>query len=305
MGNPQTATVWASEGLEDIEKQPQRQVKKPRPSSTSESTELEQSRDRISALQSLFGYTRDQLQQIPTISSWCHHIENCFQPLLTDEYACLWDAIGCPRPKSGIECWPWFKAVAAALMRVEEADISIDELCEMARTSDPTVKPVPLSAAERSACLVATFAVLCWGSMTLQPKLLCAESQSSEPKLTVPSCLAVRGPGPQFAHQSVKMDFVHRPVPAVFRNFNKFMRASRGRQAINGPGESNTSTVLHVSTLNYSSLRVVGKISVRWVEDISSHLDFNSRTRTLSIFRFPSFSAVSTLVETRGVVFEE
>ncbi|KAI1313743.1 hypothetical protein F5Y03DRAFT_390044 [Xylaria venustula] len=141
-------------------------------------------------------------------------------------------------------------------------------------------------------CLLAVFAVLCWGSMLLQPRLP-RDVIAAAPSLKIQQLPA--------DHQGLKMDFVHRPVPAIFRNFQKAL----ARRRFGGSHMINESTALFVSTINYHSLRTIGKVRLQWVENLSSHLEFNPRTRTLSVFRFPSFCALAIIAGDRGVLIEE
>ncbi|KAH8742844.1 hypothetical protein F5882DRAFT_149033 [Hyaloscypha sp. PMI_1271] len=249
---------------------------------------------RMAALQGLFGYSRETVEQVPSAMAWCRYLEDRFQPFVDEEYACIWKAIGLPRPKTTADCWPFFEVVASSVIGMNDAGTSIEDIWDAVESSRQVVQPTRTSPSEKSTCLIAVFAILCWGSMMLQPKLVWANPAASP-------CLAVEQL--QSDHQGLRMDFVQRPIPAIFRNIQRSKATNCWRRPI---GVSNgISTVLYVSTLNFSSLRTIGKIRLRWVDNISSHLEFDSRNRILSIFRFPSFCALTTLGETRGVLFEE
>jgi hypothetical protein len=268
----------------------------------------------IAALQALFGFTPEQMRQVrelPTTTSWCHYLEDCFQPFLTEQYAGIWSTIGLPRPQAASHCWALFGAISRAVTKLDDAGYSIEDVWE-------SVKPSPdadaaaadaakadaaeaeteeeglimLAGARNDECLIAVFAVLCWGSMILQPKLTWSDAAAAP-------CLAIHQL--PIDHQGLKMDFIHRPIPAIFRNF----RRALARRQLTGAPVTGESTVLFVSTINYHSLRTMGNVSLKWVDSLSCHLNFDSRTRTLSVFRFPSFCALATIASDRGVLFEE
>ncbi|TVY82556.1 hypothetical protein LSUE1_G002864 [Lachnellula suecica] len=202
-----------------------------------------------------------------------------------DEYACAWTAAGIRNPRTAAECWPWFNAVCSAARSLKNEDISIVDVWDsISASASGNAKPGPISA-ENTACHVAIFSVLCWGTMTLRPRLEWADFKTS-PSLMVYQQLSEQ-PG-------LKMDLVRRPIPAIFRHFQRTMPTGRWRHPIS---ESHTleSTTLHVSSLNYASLKVIGKIRLVWVDNLSSHLDFDFANRRLSIFKFPSFCALGTL----------
>ncbi|KAI1420539.1 hypothetical protein F5Y12DRAFT_788172 [Xylaria sp. FL1777] len=256
----------------------------------------------MAALEALFGFTSEQMQQVrelPTTASWCRYLEDCFQPFLTEEYAVIWSTIGLPQPQVTSHCWVLFQAVSRATSRLDDAGYSIEDVWESIKLSlDGDVElgsgggsPIMPGAAQDS-CLIAVFAVLCWGSMIVQPKLAWSDA------LAGPSLAIHQLPADQ---QGLKMDFVRRPIPAVFRNFQKAIaRRQPTRRPVTGEA-----AVIFVSTINYHSLRTIGNVRLKWVDNMSCHLEFDSRTRTLSVFRFPSFCALTTIAGDRGVLVEE
>lgn len=249
---------------------------------------------RADALQNLFGYAPEALQNWPGLRGYCRYLEACFQSLLADRYAALWTTIGAPRPRKSTDCWSWFNAVSKAIRSMEERDTMAHVLEVMKRSSSDTKLNAITKPSDETSSLIAIFAVLCWSSMTLQP-MLCV-SDSSTPGLWAQQ-QSLSEP------TSLKMDTVRRPIAAAFRNFRRNQCGSRSRQPICDSVVEHSS-VLFVSTLNFQSLQTIGKIRLKWVNDLSSHLDFESRKRTLSLFRFPSFCAMTTAVESRGLLYE-
>ena len=247
---------------------------------------------RSAAMQQTFA-SSDVLRAWPGVRGYCQYLERSFEPLLGDEFECIWTVAGVQRPKRLVDCWSWFNAVNNTIRSMEERNTITDVLDEMKRSLVNTQLNSTISI-DTNTCLIATFAVLCWSSMTLQPML-------SVPDSGTPALWARRLSPLQ--QMSLKLDTARRPIVAAFRNFQRNQGDGRWRQPIcdNTVGQS---SVLHVSTLTFHSLQTIGKIRLNWVDELSSHLDFESRTRTLSVFRFPSFCALTATSESRGVVIE-
>ena len=254
---------------------------------------------RLTALQALFEFTPEQMRQVralPTLTYWCCHLETCFQPLLTEQYARIWTNLGFPRPKVAAQCWNLFQAVSRAVAKLDDAGYSIEDLWESTKlSSDPDtgqLTPAVPASGRDDQCLIVIFAMLCWSSMIFQPEL-------TGDKASVTPCLAIQQPHAE--SQTLKFDFVQRPIPVVFRKFQKALACRRPTRKSAKDGGS----TLFVSTINYHSLRTIGKVGLKWVDDMSCHLSFDSRTRTLSVFRLPSFCACTTIGSNRGILFEE
>jgi hypothetical protein len=237
------------------------------------------------ALTCLFGLPESQLQQWPGILAYGQHLQKCFVPLLHTDYAGVWSELERPSPKTTLDCWPFFEAVVTKLHSLNgRTDSSIYEIWNDVVPREST-SPGANSIIERTpppACAIALFAVLCWSSMTLQPCLM----QSTDADF--PS-LRVHG-----IKLGQKMEFVERPIPKLFRNLQRTMKTKRWQRAI-GRDAAGRSTALLVPSLNYASLHTIGKIRLAWVGDLTSHLDFDAAKRQLSIFKFPSFCALTTL----------
>lgn len=56
-----------------------------------------------------------------------------------------------------------------------------------------------------------------------------------------------------------------------------------------GPTVGTSGDVLETTNLNYYTLSKVANIQIIWVDSLLQHLDFDRRSKTLKIFRFPSF----------------
>ncbi|KAI1737182.1 hypothetical protein F4680DRAFT_468382 [Xylaria scruposa] len=240
----------------------------------------------IQLLQSLFGLQADQIREWAGIYAYCEYLAICFRPLLTDQYAPIWEAIGKPSPAALPDCWPWFIAVSTAMGEIWNKDTSIEGIWKRLISQSP-LRERRLSMPEQSACFVAVFSVICWATSSFQPKLDEIDSEVS-PQFLVQ----------QTDHPPLPINtFARRPVHRIFQQFRKTMKTTRWRHPVCENEEPYA--ILHVSSLEYSTLMEIGKIQVVWVSNISSHLDFDAVNRKLSIFRFPSFCALVILGSSR------
>ncbi|KAL8861044.1 MAG: hypothetical protein Q9178_002557 [Gyalolechia marmorata] len=170
---------------------------------------------------------------------------------------------------------------------MKDKESSIEDVWNNLRTPPSGTNTTGLDTAEDTACLIAVFSVLCWCTMVLQPRLDWSQI-GSNPGLMVYQ--------QQSDQQGLKMDTVSRPIPAIFRQFRRTMVTSQWRQPIGSHGSTvQGSTALYVSSLNYASLKMIGKVQLAWVDNLTSHLDFDPTNRRLSLFKFPSYCAVNTL----------
>jgi hypothetical protein len=239
----------------------------------------------VASLHCLFGLPKEQLRGWEGAKAYCQYLETCFQPLLSKEYAFVWRTIDKQRPQTAAECWPWFNAVSSTIRQLKDENSSIEDVWDHLRSNVSGSTTAFPNTQEQTACLIAVFSVICWGTMTFQPRLWWTGFKGS------PSLLVHQQ---QLDHPGLKMDFVRRPIPALFRHFQRTMATTRWRHPIS-ESKTHASTVLHVSSLNYKSLNMIGKIHLVWVNNLTSHLDFDATNRRLSIFKFPSFCALSTL----------
>jgi hypothetical protein len=239
----------------------------------------------MASLQCLFGLPESQLRGYQGARAYCRYLETCFEPLLADEYASVWSAIGEQRPKSAAGCWLLFDTLCSAI-RMLSVDSSIEDV--WAVLCPPTPVGSPMAAPNmhaRDPCFIAVFSVLCWASMTLQPRL-CWTDFKDRPSFMVQRRLS--------NSDGLRMESVKRPIPALFRQFRRTMPITRWQHTI-GESKTDTPTALEVSCLNYASLKVMAKINLVWVNDLTCHLEFDAPNRQLSIFRFPSFCALSAM----------
>ncbi|KAH6649418.1 hypothetical protein F5144DRAFT_479266 [Chaetomium tenue] len=244
----------------------------------------------LATLECLFRLPKKQLLTWhPGSRSFCRHLETCFSPLLSAEYAPIWRTLGKETPDSPRGCWQLFRDVHVAISACSEKS-SIEDVWKMVCTlNGPPASTLPLDAVpvkDHAPLFILVFSVICWSTMTLQPKLNWPEF-CGEPSLMVHRQV--------LDQDTLRIESsVQRPIPALFGQFHRAMSTSRWRHPI-GEATGDTSEALEVACLNYASLRDIAKINLDWVTDLTSHLDFDATNRRLSVYKFPTFCALSAV----------
>ena len=97
-------------------------------------------------------------------------------------------------------------------------------------------------------------------------------------------------------------DVSKRPIPGFLRGLGDIMPNPDLRS---GASNDRRSEQIHTSTLNYYALQHIGNIHVQWVDTLSAHLEFHAFSRTLMLFRFPSFCAINSLTPEQSHCFDQ
>ena len=246
----------------------------------------------LEAFKCLFALPEAELSNWPGILALFRYLEKSFQPLLAEEYASIFSLVALQRPESTAECWPCFTLVFTKIRGQQNGRrASIEDIYDSLSSPGNCTTVQEHTAQEKTASLIAIFSILCWATMVLQPKLGWSDDFQGSPSLMVHEF--------QSGPPGLKMDQVRRPIAALFNQFKRTMLTTRWRHPITEVA-SESSISLHLSTLNYASLNVIGKIHIAWTDSLTSHLDFDATQRRLSVFRFPSFCALSVLATGQG-----
>lgn len=252
---------------------------------------------RMQAIKLLFYMPTDYPSEWPGTLAFISHLEKCFADLLDPEFEILWKVLHRDTPSTTADCWYWCFAVIEAFQALDSADLGIetayDQLLE-----NLNVVPEDITSKDRQQILRAMFAVLCWTSATLKPVLgnekVTAATNTIDFNEVQPLVLEAENTSRVYS-----TDDVDRPLSKMFRFFRSSSwedwsleqpLANAGTQGneSNGGGSNH---MLYGSSLKYSSLATIGRVKLKWVDTLTAHLAFDRPSRTLSIFRFPSFCA--------------
>lgn len=266
---------------------------------------------RARAMELAFGLSSDQTMRYPGIEAYSRHMEESFKPFLKREYSILWTKIrdGQPPPTNTppSACWAWAVAVLDALktLKSKHEKATINNVLKHIQGNRIEAEPANVKQEleqepdrrgsgepNMSYLIIAVFAVLCWTTLTMRPKLEFSDGQNStRPSL---SCHLQDGDyEPDDQHVSLSKQ-ANRPISTLFLSF----KTAHWRQPTTSPTQETTDAdALYESSLNFHSLQRYGKVKLRWVETLSEHLSFNPAKRQLSLFKFPSICALRASME--------
>lgn len=178
-------------------------------------------------------------------------------------------------------------------------NLSIDEIQEKLIEED-----IFLSDSGSSDVLVAqrrlVFAMLGWQSMLFLP------SFDTRRPSSLNICRAPGQPnsGLVFDDWSVPIDLTDRPLAILLKAFGNLLPA-RASSSDNVASELSKQafswTSLSSSDVNAYLLHTLLRVNIQWVDTLSLHLDYDKPTRSLSIFRHPSFCVA--MLQSKGAIY--
>lgn len=247
----------------------------------------------------LYGLSADHASKWPGILVFCRHLESCFEELLDHKFGIIWTILGQDSPSVAVDCWPWFFAVIETFQALQDDDPSIEKAYQ--RLLENAKSPHETKADQKIQVLRAMFAVLCWTSATLKPLLedegTAATAGGTNAGVVENSLLMAENSSQKHSSKDFR-----RPISKLFYSFRNHVGGAEESEhhpascEIQGIEiESSGNDVLYQSSLNNSSLFTIGRVRLKWVDILTAHLIFDRSTRTLSVFRFPSFCAANIL----------
>ncbi|KAL7919268.1 hypothetical protein ACQKWADRAFT_323135 [Trichoderma austrokoningii] len=242
---------------------------------------------RKAAIEVLFGLGCAHAQEWPGIIVIFNRLEIEFEVLLRAEFDILWRILGREKPSDARACWFWCFAVLQTLRSLEANESVSMENVYLHLISDRSVKP---TAPEKACILLAIFAVLCWTSMMLVPAL--EPEQTTMTETPSSPCFRAKGLEPAEQSQTSLHSTSRRPITKLFGIFRSLLQEAGSDGATSAVRDVDT---IHESSVNFFSLHTVGRVRIKWVEDLTSHLAFDRQSRTLSVFCFPTFCVSSIL----------
>jgi hypothetical protein len=243
-----------------------------------------------------------------------YHLECCFQELLDLRFKPIWTLIGRDPPSASFEVWHWCLAVIDAYEASTDQDPSIERIYQQIALKMQLYSP---SNEEKTYVLQAIFAVLCWTSATLRPVV--GEEAIQLPKGAINSDseeeASLSQPAPVLVAENCSYTYastdLRRPTSKIFYSYRP--RADReseqpsrnvGPAIVNTASGYNSGDMLYESSLNYSSLSMIGRVRIKWVDTLTAHLAFDGATRELSVYRYPSLCATKILSSRKVQILE-
>ncbi|KAE9371883.1 hypothetical protein N431DRAFT_468037 [Stipitochalara longipes BDJ] len=144
------------------------------------------------------------------------------------------------------------------------------------------------------------FAMLGWQSMLF----LSATNTTRSSDLNIYRAPGEPNPGLIFDDWSVSMDLADRPLAILLKAFGNILPAgshSSENIASELTKQAFSWKALTSSDINGYLLHTLLRVNIRWVDTLSLHLDYDKSTRSLSLFRHPSFCVA--MLQSRGAIY--
>ena len=241
------------------------------------------------ALTAVFDTSEKSLRAWPGRTALCNYLERRFQDFDRSGFASFMSVNLEDTTLDRKKVWIWFSSVASAWKQLGMlGETSIDDIWSKTHHE----KRNPRTRLEVQHGSAAIFAALCWMTMILRPTFK-SQSNGELPNLTAE---AVNIGGCKLSQQIEKA--YRRPIQLVFRTLRGSSLTHTNEASQVAVSDGRPSSILYLSTLNYGMLQSIGQVKICWVYTIAEHLNFDLSDKTLSVFRFPTFSALSTYSRT-------
>lgn len=141
------------------------------------------------------------------------------------------------------------------------------------------------------------FAILGWQSMLYRPSFnTCPLSQ-----FAVHQEVDQPDSGLIFDTYKLSAYLSDRPVAILLKTYGHLLPARAREPTLAVSEDGSAWNPLNPSEMNAHFLHTILQIEIRWVDTLSLHLDYDKSTRTLSIFRYPSFCLA--MLHSKGTVY--
>lgn len=244
---------------------------------------------RRNLLQTLFGIDDKTRSDWPGTELYLVYLEAQFKLVGNARFEEIWPLLGFQLPPTISDGLRFISMVAASCKSTRKEGLSIDELLQSVLASTE-ISREDISNQLTISNRQAIFTVVSWLTMLVQPS---SNVFGGRLHIIVDKKL-------EALQESQSQDRSPTPIFSLFRGFgclvpSEARESNRHREA--------PSNVLDVSSLNYFCLKTIGKVNIKWTHTLDSHLMFHQRTRTLSLFGFPTFCALNIIAESNGGSF--
>ena len=111
-----------------------------------------------------------------------------------------------------------------------------------------------------------------------------------------------RSNGELFSDPSkISVQMAERPLYLFLREFGDVLPRRMNNQSVQGNENYNDTVTLCPPEFNAHLLGILLRISFRWVDTLGLHLHYDKASRTLSIFKYPSFC--QAMLDCRGAIY--
>jgi hypothetical protein len=229
-------------------------------------------------LETIFGVTETAQHHWPGSQAYLRYLEEQFAATGSACFKPLWSIFGLAVPVETEDLLDFIIDVAGVIRESREEGLSIDEIlqsvltplkCELGR----------LDAEAETLSRQAVFKILSWLTMIFKA----SNGTANGFQIDVP----LKGEG---IREEQSMDKAKRPISRLIRGFGQLLPST---EQVSHAIEKSQPDLIYAASLNVFSLKMIDKIRIEWTSSLGCHLMFNPLRRTLTLYRFPTFCAMS------------
>ena len=243
-------------------------------------------RNRYALLRVLFGIDERTASLWPGVELYLIYVEQQFKLVEQARFEPLWRALGFQLPVKTNDGIKFVAMVASACQASTKQGLSVDEILRDVIHAN-SIPEESLESASSDRNRQAIFTVIAWLTMMVHPS-----RKISDNKFHIIVDQKV-----EMLQDSQNQGKAVSPIFSLLRGFGCQIPNEDAERA---KERDESSDLLQISNLNFFILKTVGKVNIRWTTTLSSHLAFHERTRTLSLFCFPTFCALHIIAESQG-----
>ncbi|KAL4900843.1 hypothetical protein BDW74DRAFT_91076 [Aspergillus multicolor] len=228
--------------------------------------------DRSKAILDIFGVSAEDARTYPGLFVYCQHLEAEYDRLSADPTSqTMRSLIHAPAT-----CWSWYSTIINAwgtLGPNERENPTLEQLIAPYISNHTTTE-------QKASIMQAFVNTFCLVSASLAPSIPVAPP---EPALTrsEPQVFTLKAKYAGRYCSAVRSDSEH--MQQLFSHFGKSRSVPQDNSGVN-----NRSEFLSIAKVNFACLSTIGRVRLEWVDTMSAHLLFDHRTRTLSVYSYPS-----------------
>ena len=251
---------------------------------------LQLTENQLQVLSTVFDKSKAEVEAWPGCKAYILYLTHELDALRDVQFEPFWIRLSIQVPISSADTLAFAASLARVYVTAPKPGSSLDEILDILLAKhDLNMRMLPASDVANARHI--GFYVLLTLTTFMKPTIGAADSGFT---IEISQRTAAFRGG-----QSI--DCARRPISNLLRGYGPLLptyeQVTRGIDSV----ESNT---IRVSSLNYASLKMMAKVNIEWTPVLSSHLVFRPMSRTLMLYKFPTFCALHA-ISGKDLVFDK
>lgn len=237
----------------------------------------------IRLIEHSLGLSKNEITCWPGITAYCQYLEQEWDKEGPKTFEPLLESVCASPPPTFASCIDLLCRVCTALEQDNMQSSSIDEVVNAVRNQGRCLETTPLSTDEVLRNRKAIFYAISWLTM-----LMHAACKEEEEQFRIAA-----SDDAEDSCRAQNIDMARRPIAALLRSFSSTSLMPGPNVDFTASNLYRSGDLIYVSSIHYVSLRNIAKIRIQWTQSLAEHLHYLPSTRTLLVFRYPTFCALA------------